>query len=223
MLGAISGVTVVLFASLVLAQNRVTFNVTGKDGKQMPCRIHVSDKDGKPVLAKDLPAWRDHFVCEGIATLNVPNGNYKYVVERGKEFAPENGSFKTEGSDAKIDVTLNRVIDMAARGWYSGELHVHRAVEEIPLHLRAEDLHVAPVITWWNGRDLWKSRPLPKTTRHTVDGNRFYDVMSGEDEREGGALVYYGLKMPLPGGKGLFPESPSPMKFVELARQCDDV
>ena len=49
--------------------------------------------------------------------------------------------------------------------------------------------------------------------------------MSGEDEREGGARMYYGLKMPLPlpGGKGLFPESPSPMKFVELARQYDDV
>lgn len=35
--------------------------------------------------------------------------------------------------------------------------------------------------------------------------------------------MYYGLKMPLPGGKGLFPEFPSPMNFVELARQYDDV
>lgn len=225
MLRAIAGVTVVLFASLAAAQNDVTFKVTGEDGVLMPCRIHVSDEDGKPVLAKGLPAWRDHFVCEGKATLSIPNGNYRYVVERGKEFSPENGSFEIENADARVTVTLRRAIDMAARGWYSGELHVHRAVEEIPLHLRAEDLHVAPVITWWNGRDLWKSRPLPKMTRHTVDGKRFYDVMSGEDEREGGALMYYGLKkpLPLPGGKGQFPEFPSPMKFVELARQHDDV
>lgn len=225
MLRAIAGVTVVLFASLVSAQHEVTFKVTGEDGELMPCRIHLSDEDGKPVLAKDLPAWRDHFVCEGNATLTVPKGNYKYVVERGKEFTPEHGSFEIQNTDAKITVTLKRAIDMAARGWYSGELHVHRAVEEIPLHLRAEDLHVAPVITWWNGRNLWNSQPLPKTTRHTVDGNRFYDVMSGEDEREGGALMYYGLKkpLPLPGGKGQFPEFPSPMKFVAMARQHDDV
>ena len=225
MLRAIAGVTVVLFASLASAQHEVTFKVTGEDGELMPCRIHVSDEDGKPVLAKDLPAWRDHFVCEGKATLSVSNGKYEYVVERGKEFTPQNGSFKIENTDAKITVTLSRAIDMAARGWYSGELHVHRAVEELPLHMQAEDLHVAPVITWWNGRDLWKSRPLPETTRYTVNGNRFYDVMSGEDEREGGALMYYGLKkpLPLPGGKGQFPEYPSPMKFVELARKHDNV
>ena len=225
MLRAFAGLVVVLVASGAHAQLQVEFQVTGEDGDPLPCRIHVTNEAGKPVLAKDLPTWRGHFVCEGTAKLSVPNGKYSYVVERGKEFMPVEGLFEVDGADAKISVSLKRAIDMAARGWYSGELHVHRAVEEIPLHLRAEDLHVAPVITWWNGRDLWKSRPLPKTTRHTVDGNRFYDVMSGEDEREGGALMYYGLKkpLPLPGGKGQFPEYPSPMKFVEMARQNDNV
>ena len=54
----------------------------------------------------------------------------------------------------------------------------------------------------------------------SLDDHRGYDVMGGEDEREGGALMYFGLKkpLPLPGGIKEFPEYPSPMKFVALAR-----
>ena len=53
----------------------------------------------------------------------------------------------------------------------------------MPLHLRAEDLHVAPVITWWNEQDWWRERSVPENTLMKVDQNRYYDVMAGEDER----------------------------------------
>jgi len=218
----LTGLLVVLATSLAHADSEVRLKVLDGSGKPLPCRIHVTDEAGQPVFAEGVPSWRDHFVCDGTATLAVPGGKYSYVVERGKEYFPAKGSFTVDGEDAvTISISLRRGIDMAKRGWWSGELHVHRAVEEIPLHLRAEDLHVAPVITWWNGRDLWKSRPIPTDTRTKVDGNRFFDVMAGEDEREGGALMFYGLKQPLalPGGKGEFPEHPSPMKFVEQARE----
>lgn len=210
-----------LSASIVQAELTVQLKIHDEAGNPLPCRIHVTNEAGNPVFADGLPSWRDHFVCDGTARLSVPGGKYSYVVERGKEYLPVSGSFTIDGSDAAISVTLQRGIHMAKHGWWSGELHVHRAVEEIPLHLRAEDLHVAPVITWWNGRDLWKSRPIPAETRTTVGGNRFFDVMAGEDEREGGALMFYGLKKPLtlPGGKAQFPEHPSPMKFVETARE----
>ena len=29
----------------------------------VPCRIHLKNSAGTPVLAAGLPAWRDHFVC----------------------------------------------------------------------------------------------------------------------------------------------------------------
>ena len=73
MLRAIAGVTVVLFATLASAQHDVTFKITGEDGELMPCRIHLSGEDGMPVLAKGLPAWRDHFVCEGKALIALEN------------------------------------------------------------------------------------------------------------------------------------------------------
>src|SRR5262249_15553543 len=50
------------------------------------------------------------------------------------------------------------------------------------------------------------------------DKNRFYHVMAGEDEREGGALLFFGLSRPLDIAKAAR-EFPSPMKFVAEAKQ----
>jgi hypothetical protein len=200
--------------------------VADKVGKQLPCRIHLTDAAGTAQLAEGLPFWKDHFVCPGFVALQLETGKYHFEIERGPEYLPAVGSVELpDGEQKKLTISLHRIANLAKRGWWSGELHVHRAIDEVPLHLRAEDLHVAPVITWWNGRDLWRDRPLPKTTLMKVDADRYYDVMAGEDEREGGALMYFGLKkpLPLPGGKSAFAEHPSPMKFVELAGRHKDV
>ena len=84
--------------------------------------------------------------------------------------------------------------------------------------MQAEDLHVAPVITWWNDVNPWKNRQLPTDQPTRLDGDRFFHVMAGEDERDGGALLYFGLARPLAiAGSGR--EYPSPMKFVLEARR----
>jgi hypothetical protein len=51
----------------------------------------------------------------------------------------------------------------------------------------------------------------------TFDGHRLYHLMAGEDEREGGALLYFGLASPLEIAHATR-EVPSPMRFVEMAR-----
>src|SRR5262249_22028164 len=121
--------------------------VEGATGRPVPCRVHLKDADGKPQRAPGLPFWRDHFVGPGTFRLELPPGRYDYEVERGPEYNRGSGSFvlKEKAVEA-LTVKLERLADLAAEGWWSGELHVHRAVEEIELHLRAEDLHVAPVI-----------------------------------------------------------------------------
>lgn len=54
-------------------------------GKPLPCRIHLFDANEKPVLPTGYPAWWDHFVCDGQATLRIPTGKYRYEIERGHE------------------------------------------------------------------------------------------------------------------------------------------
>ena len=81
----------------------------------------------------------------------------QYTVE--SEHGPEYSLFTNSctlaaGRTKKLRVELKRFVDMPAKGWWPGELHVHRRLEDIELLMRAEELHIAPVITWWNNRNL---------------------------------------------------------------------
>jgi hypothetical protein len=104
---------------------------------------------------------------------------------------------------------------MARRGWWSGDLHVHRSPEDIPLLLQAADLHFSPTITCFN--DEIMVTPWPSKLRYDVDG-RAYTVDNCEDERPWGAAVFLGVRSPL----ALYPRSaqyPSPLATWAAARR----
>ena len=199
-------------------RSTLELSVVGEDGKALPCRIHLADKDGKPQRAPGLPFWRDHFVCDGPVRLQLPPGSYTYAIERGPEYRRQTGKVDLTVEGKVLSLRLKRLSHLARDGWYSGDLHVHRSLDDARLLMRAEDLHVAPVITWWNNRNRWKGREVPDDLLVNFDGNRYYHVMAGEDEREGGALLYFNLPKPLT-ITGSSREYPSPMKFVAAARR----
>lgn len=209
------------FGGLLLTAHatQVELKITAPgSGEMMPARVHLKDMAGQPVRAPGLPFWNDHFVCPGTVQLELASGNYTLEVERGPEYRRHRGSFSvTATSPPSIAVELARVVDLGAKGWWAGDLHIHRPVADIPLLLRAEDLAVGPVITWWNQQNLWSTQTPPALLTIRLDGPRFYNVMAGEDEREGGALLYFHLEKPLP-LIGSRREFPSPLKFVEQAR-----
>lgn len=199
----------------------VQFTVRNADQEFTPCRIHLYGADGKPHRPDGFPAWNDHFVCDGRAAFPLAPGSYRYEVERGPEHERLDGTFDSPATGhVRVDLVLKRIADLAQSGWYSGDVHVHRPVEDVPLLMRAEDLHVAPVITWWNQRNLWTDLALPAPTLTRFDGDRLYDVMAGEDEREGGALLYFGLQRPLQIADAKR-EFPSPLTFAAAAREAN--
>jgi hypothetical protein len=154
-----------------------------------------------------------------VAELDLPSGAYRYEIERGPEFERANGSLTIGASDSQsVTNQVRRLVNLSREGWWSGELHVHRPIADIELLMRAEDLHVAPVITWWNDDNTWKNRALPATPLVRFDDDRFYHLMGGEDERNGGALLYFNLNQPLD-ISGAAREFPSPMKFLAEARR----
>jgi len=81
----------------------------------------------------------------------------------------------------------------------------------------AEDLHVAPVITWCNNRNVCANRPQPSNRALRCDGDRVDHLIGGEDERGGGGLLYFNLDRPLD-SVGAQREVPSPIKFLAEAR-----
>jgi hypothetical protein len=203
----------------VSAAARWRFVITDTDGEPLPCRIHVANAQGEPQHPIDLPSFRDHFVCPGEAELDIPAGAYHFEIERGPEYEQLGGDVDLRASDTEVTaVTLQRIAHLREQRWYSGDLHIHRPFVDVPLLMRAEDLDVGPVITWWNNRNGWAGTRPPDETLHHYDGHRFFDVMAGEDEREGGALLYFGLDRPLEIATDSR-EFPSPMAFLAAARE----
>jgi hypothetical protein len=213
------------------AGNEGTVQITAIDkdsGEQVAVRMHLKDERGRPVVPPGAVAWRDHredrrknhhFVFDGDIKLKLKRGAYTFEIERGPEYKVRRGNFMIQrGAEDAHTIEMERFVDMKKAGWWSGELHVHRPPEHIELLMRAEDLHVAPVITWWNKRNLWQETERPDSLLVRFDENRFYHLMAGEDEREGGALMYFNLDEPL-AIQDAEREHPSPVKFLEMARK----
>jgi hypothetical protein len=196
---------------------RITEN---DDTKPLPCRIHLMDADHRPVEAPDLPFWKDHFVTPGDVQLELNAGRYQFRVHRGPEYAVLEGTFTVQSKAAplKLHHSLKRLAHLSEEGWWSGELHIHRPLADVPLLMKAEDLHVGPVITWWNKNDPWKNRPPPKMLWQEAAPDRLFYAMGGEDERRGGALLFFKLHRPLP-IQAAGPEYPSSIVYLEAAAE----
>ena len=82
---------------------------------------------------------------------NLPAGTYLLTIERGKEYFTETRRIVlAEGEQRAVEtVELRRWVNMAERGWFSGETHLHRPLNELPVVVQAEDLNVAMPLTYW--------------------------------------------------------------------------
>jgi hypothetical protein len=192
-------------------------------GRPIPVRMHLRDARGKPVKPPGTVFWHDHFVIPGVAVLELRPGTYTFEMERGPEYKIRTGHFTLKQGDAdSTEVRMERFVDMKQEGWWSGDLHIHRPPEDIPLLMAAEDLHIAPVITWWNDKNAWDGQPIPADLLRRADEDRLYHVMAGEDERGGGALLYFNLPEPLP-IRGSQREYPSSCEFLKMSRRFPGV
>ncbi|MEE3369044.1 MAG: CehA/McbA family metallohydrolase [Planctomycetota bacterium] len=198
------------------ADGTAQFNVTDSQGEPLPCRVHLLNSTGKPQKVPGQPFWNDHFVCAGRVAVTLVPGTYSWQIERGPEHERVSGTVKVvSGKTVIVNTALSRISSLRQAGWYSGDLHVHRPASDVPLLMQAEDLDFAPIIEWWNARG-GGLKPVAETET-TFDGHRVYQLRAGEDEREGGALLYFGLNRPLDlSAKSR--EFPSPMRFVKQAR-----
>jgi hypothetical protein len=141
--------------------------VDADSGKPIPCRITIRGADGTFYFAKSAAAdgsaieyrktaighpkiVENHVTLSAHPfTVDVPPGKYTINVQRGKEYLADNRTIEVPDTGAKVEIKLKRWIDMAARGWYSGETHVHRMPDQLPNLMLAEDLNVALPLTSW--------------------------------------------------------------------------
>ena len=141
--------------------------VDADTGKPLAARLYLQGADGKWHFPKSVPPFgsavryekRSGFnpnATEYHTTLSahqwvaeLPPGNYTAVVERGKEYLPLTNQFTVAVKPVEVKLPLKRWVDMAARDWFSGDAHNHRAPAELESAMLAEDVNVAlPMIDW---------------------------------------------------------------------------
>ena len=147
---------------------RIVVSVKDADsGARIASRIYLSSSDGTPFFFTSLDAEGSAFRYEKKNWINprsveyhttvsahpcfvvVPPGDYTLTIERGKTYHPYVESFTVDDKDLSHDVALKRWINMEELGWYSGDLHVHRELNELPNVILAENLNVVFPLTHW--------------------------------------------------------------------------
>jgi hypothetical protein len=139
--------------------------VDAATGKPLPCRVTIRGKDGafhfakssggsaieyRKVSGTNRGSVENHVTLSAHPfTVDLPAGTYTVTVQRGKEYLPETRTVEVGADGAKVDFKLRRWINMADRGWFSGETHVHRMPDQLPNLQLAEDLNVALPLTSW--------------------------------------------------------------------------
>ena len=147
-------------------------------GELLPARVYVTGSDGMPCLPVPRPGESifHYDVTRGVrevyATIGahsfrvaVPPGKTTVTIERGKEYVPMTRKIDVpDGQEIKTEFRLERQFNMAARGWYSGDLHVHTPLDRLGNMQLADDLNVAFPITAWTT----DSKAIPGNRRGSV-------------------------------------------------------
>lgn len=173
---------------------------------ETPARYYLTDANGKLWAPSGSLVYRrgkeEHFITSRGFEINLPPGPYTLLVERGPEYKPFRAAVQAAGGrGGTVRVALPRWINMNRRGWFSGDLHNHRAVQDMPLLLLAEDLNLSPVISDW----VWdnEQRPFqlpPGDPVRYVDPAHVYSLFDKEVERlkaGPGAVDLLGLRKPI--------------------------
>lgn len=193
--------------------------VDGDTGEPVAVRMHLKNQRGRSQRVPGVPYWHDHFVFDGRIVLKLPTGHYTFAMERGPEYKLRTGHFTIDrGATDNKQVVMERFVRMSQEGWWSGDLHICRLPQHLPLLMLAEDLHIAPVITWSNRKNLRQNQQRSDIPPVRLGTDRYYRLLAGQDERSTGSLLYYQLDEPLP-LMGIDGESPSPMEFLKQAKQ----
>jgi hypothetical protein len=141
--------------------------VDAESGQPLPARVYVQGKDGVWHFPRSASpqgsavAYRKQRndqprSVEMHTTLSahpfeakLPPGEYTITVERGKEYRPLVRTVTIDKEPVTVTLRLRRWINLAERGWYSGDTHVHRGLDELPNIMLAEDLNVAFPLVYW--------------------------------------------------------------------------
>lgn len=223
-------VLIILTCAPCLQAESSTLSVTIHEpdsNKPLPCRAWIQANGEQlfnPVTKSCIPYKKDRsFTCDGHFDIEVPPGKATIHVERGKEYRPvDKEVLISNGQTTKVDITLERWINMRKQGWYSLDIHCHFGVGDLRILKQlalADDINIEPALALWNNpwnnhKNVWTDlmdQTAGYTWPHWPQGPNFYadpthliTMRNQEIERIGGkpfdsvgALLMFGLTKPV--------------------------
>jgi Tol biopolymer transport system component len=163
---------------------RVRIRVLGPDGRPMAARIYIDASDGRHytpdgLFHRSMMVFdRQYFHMSTDAEVELPAGSAKIEAVCGWTFRPKAVTVDvTPGGSQTATIQLERLLDLPARGWYSGDSHIHdlhqgfgQTHESFFRALVAEDLNVTHALIHMDGTRLmgrWEDltgKPSPLST-----------------------------------------------------------
>ncbi len=148
---------------------RVRGRIVGPGGDPTPARLLATGSDGRG-YAEDggflRRFWNNdtHYSHVGSTfELELPAGPAELVAMRGFEYLPAEATVDVPaGGTTEVELRLERLVDLPARGWFSGDTHTHDLHEgrygltqqEFFAWSRADDLHVTNALIHMDGTKL---------------------------------------------------------------------
>ena len=174
----------------------VIFNIQDHDGTPTIGSLVIQDDHGQ---LYPLPARRiapDFFFQEQIyrasgESVMLPSGHYEVIYSRGPEYLREMLELNVPAaSKQQVDLQLTRWVNPEARGWISGDHHIHASGcshyqspgigVEAPVmlrHIQGEGLNIGNVLTWGPGWEYQKNNFCGVADEVSTDHNVVrYDV-----------------------------------------------
>jgi hypothetical protein len=159
----------ILPAQSVIAEDQtIRLLVIDADTKQpIPARVYLTSEDSTPYYfttsdqqgsavryekqhRRTPISFEFHTTVSAHAcSATVPAGKYTLTIEHGKTYFPVTRTIEVKDTAVGLRVPLKRWINMADKGWYSGDTHIHRTIENLHNVVLAEDLNVTFPLTNW--------------------------------------------------------------------------
>jgi hypothetical protein len=128
-------------------------------GRPLPARVYLVDASGRWHLVQsaspeasaipntiERPATGSVEIHTTLSThpfrADVPPGRYTVRAERGLEYHAAEAVVDVPPEGARVTLGLTRWIDLAARGWFSSDVFLHRPRAECANLAQAEDINV---------------------------------------------------------------------------------
>ncbi len=191
--------------------------VDGATGASTAARVYADGADGKAYMPADVYAriastrmtrrLNGHvFHASGEFTLEAPAGKMALEAVKGFEHRPASASVEVRaGETTQAVLTLQPLVDMAAKGWYNGSTHAHMNyagnLRNTPEHMmlmgRAEDLDVVNILAANKDSRVFDNQYFEKGggEHSSSKGQSDVKVIVGEEYRPPfwGHVFYIGL------------------------------